>query len=240
MKMRLLRAAKVREMMEQIDANLDRYRSGEFNFLRFDLANYIETEHEIDQNMLAKVNCVESDHREVENCEVLYRAMNGLSHYLARDERIWGYLVHTELIEYSRKRWPIPTDDDKAVKHIRNHFFVIGARGFERDNAASRLWWMASLCNRVKSLTLHDALTCLLYQYDVRANIIERPTTSQNVGVFSTILMKLHESYNGDKSFFEREKFRTVMRELNLKGGTKLLDALDEKELTKIIDECFA
>ena len=53
--------------------------------------------------------------------------------YLARDARIWCYLTHTYLLEYSRNRWPIPADDEKAVKHIVSHFFTKGVRGFERD-----------------------------------------------------------------------------------------------------------
>ena len=239
MNMRLIRAAKLREMIGQIDINLDQYRNGDFDFLRIDLTNYIETEHKIDKVSLATIDCDETDHREVENCKYLYEAMNGLSHYLARDERIWAYLVHTDLLKYSRKRWPIPDDDENAIKHIRNHFFLIGARGFERDNAASRLWWMASLCSRVEALTLDEALSCFLYMYDVRANIIERPTTSQNIAIFSAILKKLYESFKGDKSLFEREKFRSIMKELNLKGGTKLLDALEVKEVEKILDECI-
>jgi len=237
--MRLIRAAKLREMNGQIGYNLDQYRSGNFNFLKIELANYIETEHEIDEVLLEKIDCDETDHKEVNNCKILYKAMNGLSRYLARDARIWVYLVHTDLLEYSRKRWPIPDEDEKAIKHVRNHFFVFGTRGFERDNAASRLWWMTALCNRVEDLTLDEALTCFLYMYDVRANIIERPTTSQNVAIFSAILKKLRDSFKGDKSIFERETFRSVMKELNLKGGTKLLDALEVTEVEKILEECI-
>jgi len=170
----------------------------------------------------------------------VFNAMGSMSHYLARDERLWVGLCHTALLAYSRKRWPIPDDTEKAVAHIENHFFVVGARGYERDNAASRLWWMASLCSRVKGLTLEQALTSLLYQYDVRANIIERPTTSQSTQVFSAVLKRLHGSYHGDKKLFERERFRSVMKELNLRGGVSLLGALSEKQVGSILDQCIS
>lgn len=52
------------------------------------------------------------------------QAMGGMSHYLARDERIWVYLTHTTLLSYARTRWPIPEDNEKAVKHIKSHFFA--------------------------------------------------------------------------------------------------------------------
>jgi len=238
MKMRLLKTARIKELLNQVPENLDLYRNGDFDFLKIDRSYFIETSHEIDENKLSMMTSGKKDHKEVENCSMIYEALGALTHYLARDERLWIYLVHTDLLNYSRQRWPIPDDDEKAAKHIREHFFVIGARGFERNNAAARLWWMASLCSRVNGLALEVALTCLLHQYDVRANIIERPTTSQSANVFSAILKKLRESYKGDKSLFERDKFRWVMRELNLRGGVKLLGALSEEDVQEILDEC--
>ena len=116
----------------------------------------------------------------------------------------------------------------------------MGARGIERDNAASRLWWLASLCHRTKGLSFEDALTCFLYQSDVRANIVERPTTSQNIHVFSAIIKKLDESYKSNKELFERERFRSLMKELNLIGGIKLLAALPEISVLQIFDQCIA
>lgn len=237
MKARLLKASKLKDLFNVVYDNLSSYRTGNFNFLKSDSAYYLEIEHEIDHVSLAKIECSEKDHKEAINCRTIIEAMNNLTPYLARDERIWVYLTHTELLDYSRKRWPIPADDEKAVNHIKNHFFVVGARGFERDNAASRLWWMAYLCDRVAGLSMDAALECLLYQYDVRANIIERPTTAQSIPVFSAIMRKLHESYKADKNLFEREKFRELMKQLNLKGGFKLLGAMDENYIQKTLEE---
>ncbi len=239
MKARLLKIRKLQDLLGGIQDNLDRYRTGDFEFLKINPSNYIETNHEIDEVRLSSANCTKENNREMENCVSLFEAMGKLSHYLARDERLWVYLTHTDLLQYARSRWPIPDDDEKAVKHIRTHFHVVGARGFERDNAASRLWWMASLCSRVGSLSLNDALTTFLYQSDVRANIIERPTTSQSVHVFSTVINKLHESFNGDKRLFVRETFRAIMKELNLQGGIKLLGAMAERDVQKIFEYCL-
>jgi hypothetical protein len=166
-------------------------------------------------------------------------AMGELTPYLARDPRLWVYLTHTLLLTYSRNRWPIPDEKDRAIIHVRDHFFVTGARGFERDNAASRLWWMAYVCRRVSALSLEDALTCLLYQSDVRANIIERPTSTQNLLVFSYLMEKLFESFKTDKKLFEREIFREIMKNINLQGGIKLLGALDKENIGLIMQKCF-
>lgn len=239
MKTRLLRSTELKSLVDNISGNLDLYRNGTFDDLILDSSKYIEIDHEIDESKLSLIQCEDDNYFEVENCIRIFEAMGGISHYLARDERLWVYLTHTELLAYARKRWPIPDDDEKAVGFIKNHFFVVGARGFERDNAISKLWWMASLCNRTEGLSLERSLICLLEQFDVRDNIVGRPTTSQSVHVFSAILRRLSESYDGDKSLFVRERFREVMKKLNLVGGIKLLAALDEKDIEEVLKSCL-
>lgn len=86
-------------------------------------------------------------------------------------------------------------------------------------------------------MKLKDSLVVLLHRSDVRANIIERPTTAQSVPVFSAILSKLAESYAGKKKLFERKVFRNLMVRLNGLGGYKLLDALDGKAVERFIGE---
>lgn len=235
MKARLARTAKIAELFQAIGDNLKDYRKGDFETLRNDATSYLETSQELSGSNITEIACEQDDHREVENCVFLFQAMPGLSYYLARDERLWTYLVHTDLLQYARARWPIPKSDKEAIAHIRTHFFVVGARGFERDNAASRLWWMAALCSRCKELPLSESLRYFLHAYDVRANIIERPTTSQNPVVFSVLLRMLRRSYLGDKALYERATFRSVMKKLNLYGGTKLLDSLGEKEIERVL-----
>lgn len=240
MKARFLKSAKLQELTSKISENLESYRSGNFNFITDDPAHYFETDLDIQEATLSEISCSNGDFQEVECCMKMYGALGDVSRYLARDERLWVYLSHTFLLGYARARWPIPADDNLAIKHIKTHFFCEGARGVERDNVASRLWWMASLCNRTEGMSLEEALTCFLHQSDVRANIVERPTTSQNVRVFSAVLKKLNESYKTDKALFTREKFRSVMKGLNLRGGVKLLAALPEAKILHILDECIA
>ena len=237
MKARFFKAVKVQELLAKVSENLESYRAGNFDFLVNDPVNYFETNLEINVDKLSLINCDKDNLNEVESCMLMYEAMGKISHYLARDERLWIYLTHTLLLSYVRNRWPIPDDDEKAIKHIKNHFFCIGARGIERDNASSRLWWMASLCDRTDGLSLEEALACLLFQSDVRANIVERPTTSQNIRIFSAILRKLYESYKADKKLFERDRFRAVMKWLNLAGGVKLLGVLPEIKIMHILEE---
>jgi hypothetical protein len=240
MKINFLKANKVQELLSKIPENLESYRTGNFNFLLADSSYHFESLQELDEEKLAAISCEQDNLKEVENCVLIYQALGSISHYLARDERLWVLLTHTLMLDYTRSRWPIPEDNERAIKHIKTHFFCVGARGIERDNAASRLWWLASLCSRVKEISFEEALTCFLHQSDVRANMVERPTTSQNVKVFSAILKKLNESYKSNKALFERERFRSIMKELNLIGGVRLLAALPEISISQILDQCIA
>jgi len=237
-KILLMREALVYDLTREIEKNLDLYRSGDFKYLSSNSSNFIETDYELNEPELAKVKVFDVDLNEVECCLGVFNGLPSMSAYLARDQRLWVYLTHVVLLDYTRQRWPIPDDKEKAITHIKKHFFASGARGIERDNAISRLWWMASICNKVEGLTLEKSLTAFLYQSDVRANIVERPTTSQNVVLLSTVIRKLDQSYHGDKELYGREKFRTVMKELNLQGGIKLLEVLEPKEVEKIVTKC--
>lgn len=234
---KLLKESVVRELFDAVPVNLSTYRSGSFNSLLSDTSLFINSSCMFDAKAATRIVCSDEDNNEVVACLAILDTLSGVSAYLARDERLWTRLSHIEFLDYSRMRWPIPVEDEKAVAHIRKHFFAKGSRGVERDNSISRLWWMATLCARVENLSLEESLQAFLYQSDVRANIIERPTTSQNASVLSAVINKLHESLLDDKSLYEREKFRSLMKKLNIEGGVKLLEALEYDGIKQVVQK---
>lgn len=233
---KLFRASAVTHLYSSVEKNLEMYRSGSFDGLLEDTSLFLESACTLDPQSITDTVCIDGEDNEVGCCIAILNGLNGVTPYLARDERLWVRLTHIEFLKYSRARWVIPKDNVKAVAHIKKHFFAKGTRGVERDNAISRLWWMSEICKKVQGLTLHQALTAFLYQSDVRANIVERPTTSQNAALLSAVVNKLHESYMADKALYGREKFRSVMKKLNIEGGIKLLEVLDSKALGKVIE----
>ena len=94
---------------------------------------------------------------------------------------------------------------------------------------------MAHLCSRVEAVPLEDALRVLLFRADVRANLLERPTTSQLRNLFSAIVELLQTSYCGKKALLEREPFRRFMREINAVGGFRLLDGMSREQLAPLL-----
>ena len=239
---RFLRYATLEELRSQVPANLAAYRTGDFKYVEVDGSYWFEHDAPINDTKLAELlPPAGQDLHEPENCKIVYEALKDISPYEARDERLWVYLTHTLILDYTRARWPIPEDDEAAVSHIRKHFFARDKRQVERDNSASRLWWMAHLCARVPTVSLVDSLEAILFRSDVRANIIERPTSSQSSELFSAIVGLLYRSLKGEKQLFERSVFRQFMREINSVGGFKLLDCMSSKQidntLNKIINE---
>jgi hypothetical protein len=230
------RSGAVADLYRSIDKNLSRYRQGDFESIVHDPSQFIESKCEIDEERLLSVHCTREDDNEVQCSIALHEGLVGLTPYLARDERLWVKLTHVELLDYSRTRWPIPVDDEKAMAHIRKHFFARGTRGLERDNAVSRLWWMTELCKKVEGLTISESLAALLHQSDVRANIIERPSTAQNSQLLSALLLQLHKSLKDDQALFERDRFRSLMKWLNLQGGVRLLDVMDSAALEELLE----
>jgi hypothetical protein len=236
MTIRILREATVASLRGTVRENLSRYRDGDFAYLDLDPSLWLELDLEPCEPALQKVRLPSGSERlyEVENCMGVYEYLQKLTPYDARDERLWCYLTHTSFLEYARARWPIPADDTKAVSHVETHFFARSHRQIERDNAVSRLWWMAHLCERVDGVTQKEALEAFLFRSDVRANIIERPTVAQSTQIFSVILKGLVYSYSHNKALFERTTFRKFMIELNSIGGFRLLDALPDAELNQV------
>lgn len=237
-KARFLRARALSNLRSSIPENLNAYRSGDFSHLITDASYYIEQPFEYDPAALSGLVLPDKKNlHDVENCQIVYSALSGLQPYEARDERFWVYLTHTYMLDYARKRWPIPKDKDDAVKHIRQHFFAGAKRDIERDNAASRLWWMAHLCSRVDGLDLPTCLAIFLRQSDVRASIIERPTTAQSERVFAAIIRKLAASNAGKGELFARQTFRELMRLINSVGGVRLLEVMPAQRIDAVLDE---
>lgn len=241
MKARLLKKQFISALYADVQKNLKTYREGNFDYLLNDMTAFVEIDLEVDEVAFAAVK-VDSENRfyDNDNCLQIFNAYARLTPYLARDERLWVYLTHTYFLSYARERWPIPADDLDAVDHIRIHFFGInGRRGIERDNAISRLWWIAYLCSKATEFSLEYALELFLYRSDVRANILERPTTSQSTEVLNALFKQLDKSYRSDRRVFERSVFRPIMENLNLVGGYKLLSSLDDSHIETEIEKCL-
>jgi hypothetical protein len=234
MSIRLLKQRTIDELITNIADNLDSYRAGDFDSIINNNNCHTHDGLTFDVELLKSINGKRDE--DVDNCLKMFKAMNGLTPYLAKDERLWCYLTHTVLLEYSRVRWSIPDNDDDAVTYIRNHFFAKNIRSFERDNSASRLWWISYVCSKVSDMDLKTALETLLYSMDAKSQIMDRSTSALKVNLFSSIMAKMHDSIESDGLFLERNVNRPYMLEVNFLGGYKLLSALSTSKVAEVLN----
>ena len=188
--MKYLRQPILDRLFEDVPSNLERYRSGNFDYLESDPLYY----RELDVPMSGSVDLMldSAAEHDAKNAATLWYALSHLTAADGRDRRLWTMLAHTTFLPYARSRYPLPTSDEDAIKQIRTHWFATSNRALERDQAISRLWWFAFMANRAQELSLEDALDALLYRTDLRANLIERPTMAQCAPLFSAWLEVLH------------------------------------------------
>lgn len=240
MSLHVVKRGLVADLRAKIDQNIDRYVSGNFDDLLLPEYVIAVKDTKLDTELLGQLVPKSGGEYDVSNALTVYTALKGLTRYLARDERLWVWLTHGPALEYTRKRWLIEgASTDKIKSLIRAHFFASGARGFERNNAIACLWWWAAIVDQCKSDDLEATLKVFLHQTDVRASIIERPTSSQSA--FPSILNVLIEKYNSPEreSFFKREKgntaiYRRWLSEINRHGGSVFYEALPESEVTSL------
>lgn len=242
MALHYLKEDALRKLKSSVEANLERYRTLGFS-------DYFDDEKGATRKLSGGFNHAKlkklrppnkDDLFDPENSKLVFTALAKLTPMQCREERIWAYKCHFDCLEYMRARWTIPDDDEEAVKHIMTHYFAVSARSIERDNGVSRLWWMGFIASRAEGVKLRDALKVLLYRADVRANIIERPTTSASIPVFSAILRQLKSSYSGRRLLYERIHFRAFMKEINSVGGVMLLDSLDSVHLDDLMGKIIS
>lgn len=237
--MKYLRQQALNRLFDEVPENLARYRSGSFAALETDPMLYRELDVKVAQ--VASLKEGQEATYDAENAAALWAQLSHLTPADARDRRLWTMLAHTTYLDYARARYPIPDDDDAAIKQIRSHWFAFSNRALERDQALSRLWWFAFMANRASELSLEEALKALLYRTDLRANLIERPTMAQCVPLFSAWLEVLAKALAtaGDEEhdYFRRPVYRTALKRLNALGGYRLLDSLPQKRLRTLVQE---
>ena len=94
MKARFLKVAALDDLRANVSRNLASYRSGDFAWLDADPAHWFEMDVELDDELLRQLRIPQGRAKlDKENCILLYRAMERVAPYEARNERLWAYLI---------------------------------------------------------------------------------------------------------------------------------------------------
>jgi len=187
-----------------------------------------EIEVESDFSLILPLNDSWSGNMDRENSLLIQSVLPGLSRAAATDERIWVTLAFREAFEYSVIRWGGGKNDNK---HILNHWFAPSSRSKWRDHSVSRLWYVSSFASNLEGISLDDALSVLYSNSELLNSFLGRPrTTASNRVASKIILLLLDKGHGSPENRFDRDKFRALMKEIDLRTGSMKINALSKME----------
>lgn len=232
--LKYLSEAKLVDLRDAVPSMLGRYRDGDFSDLAQENGWAIEAAGiRIDTGSLEALDgSVRSAEADIENSLVVYRALEGMTPALAREERVWVRLTHIECLEYSRARWLAGTDGEELKSMVLRHMFAPGLTGIRDDNALSRLWWNVHIASTADPDDPERALRLLIQRADVRMQFVERPGIASRRPLAQAVVRAMrHDPWITSSD----PCFRQFMKVLNRDGGGVLFEALDDQEADQVM-----
>jgi|688.fasta_scaffold482244_2 hypothetical protein len=171
-----------------------------------------------------------------DNAIQLHQCLIDLTPVQARDSRLWTFLAHETCWEYMRSRWPVTTRAN-SINYIKEHYFVTTqqSRALIRHGIA-RLWWYGHLTFDETRTNPYQLTHILLKTLDITASILER-NLGKNRLVRTTLLdfLLMHEDVFLQKGERSKNAVRSLVKSLNLRGGSAILDAMPKSSLEKFL-----
>lgn len=199
----------------------------------------ISSDLELPKNfkLFSPVNDSWSGNKDRENSELIQSLIPNLARANATDERFWVTLAFREALDYSVLRWGGTEIDNKK---ILNHWFAPTSRAKWRDQSVARLWYVSSFASGLEGISLKDSLDVLYSNSELLNSFLGRPRTTASNRVASKIITLLHNKNRVDGVLnFDRDKFRALMKELDLRAGSIQINALGEKDFNDFFDDIF-
>ncbi|MFC4102211.1 DUF6339 family protein [Paenibacillus xanthanilyticus] len=188
-------------------------------------------------------------HYDLENVRTLYGALKHLTPAEASNERLWAFLTHSTFWDYMRSRWPVELKDDdeeedgpdpeqskkksSPSKRVETRYFLSGQKAPVR-NGLARLWWFGYMTYDESLANPWELTDILLHNSDLTLNLAER-NFSRNTEFTRTILDTLAKIKKENPSFYNRDRFRDLMKHFNYAGGMAIVDLLDSAAIEKVV-----
>ena len=226
------------DLHTNVRANLERYRTGDFS----DLVDPGWRQKELLSHDDSVFESLSGDSKDdLNDSLVLYLALRELPARLATNMNVWVPLIHTELLDYARKRWlKLDGTDDQLVASINTHIFKGGIGGYRDDNAAGRLWWTGFIGNVITGndgkKEIEKILTPFMRTTDTRSNVIERSGIFSERGLARNISEYLAEGKL--ENFDNQQIFRNFMISINIRSNGRYFGDMTKVEVYDFLDSC--
>ena len=172
----------------------------------------------------------------------LYEAYRDITPLIASMENFWAYLTHTQLFEYTQKRYPNKGDKvEKDINNIIDHWFV-GKRGLLR-NAAASLWWGIHMTVDEDREDKYALSRFFFSNYTFRTRAMGNTLIIRHREAMKGILGFLLDNKDVSGEHFEN-RGKYIAAYFNKLGAVKQLSALDQSffrsECERIKDKILA
>lgn len=234
--LRLLSQPVVDRLADQIDQNIERYRTGNFADLATENGWSLESKlASWDPGIAQKLDPSGTPDAEARNSLLVWESFTGMTPALAREERLWARLCHVELLEFARARWL--NENDRDPNMVRIHLFANGITGCRDDNAIGRLWWNAHVASLASPDNVEAGLRRLLARANYRMQIIERANTGFREPLVRGIVRMLAVEPWLD---IDDEAIVDFMIEVNKRSGSLVFEALNDAGIDNHLAQCLA
>lgn len=248
MKIKVFKNSFIQELMSRIEANIEQYRTGDFQWTldpEYGSSVYELDAPWFDESALLALNTISGETldevADARDAKALYQALSSMPPELARDPRIWTTLCHTHCSEYVRKRnhkFINAEALEDSLKAIKSRFFIENAtRSFERTNGLGRLWWYGYLISQT-GLSYDEAIETQLSYTDFRAGTIERPEVFSHKEIRSAVLdVAIKHKANGDEFFKDRDVYRPLFGDITERATRVFFPAMSHDHLKSFVEQ---
>jgi hypothetical protein len=179
--------------------------------------------------------------QDLDNTLRIFRAFRNLDPALATDERLWATLALREFHTYSISRWlPEDSKDKQKYKYFTGHVLTSTSRDRWRGQSVARLWWVANFRRNLDEAMQDKFLEVYYFNSDLGQQFLGKPSLSLSKKLASAIIEVVYENLLANSSVaWDRNKFRTFMKRLDLLVGRRKMEAVDEVQLKREISQLF-
>lgn len=234
-KLRYVSTAVLGDLRQNVKANSVRYMSDGFDDMAEGPGWSIELNFRADLSPLQDLDPASTSAADAENSIKVWRALNGVSPSLAREERFWVRLSHIECLAYTRQRWLSGKDGEKLTSAVNIHCFADTRTKCRDDHAIARLWWTAYIAKLAAPDDHEFAIRKIFRTADVRSNFVERALIVNRPSVSSGIVRLMHRSPQVVET---EENFRSFMKRLNILGSGVLFEVKTKEQVDEFMDTC--
>lgn len=235
MKIRLMKEDALAYFKANISENLENYLDKNNSWIYKKIENpFIEYHTEISNFtpiIDESVSIMDS-----ENTKILHNALKNLPRTLATDERLWVGMAHDFLWNYMQTRLQLNLENI-TPKKIKNNFFYFDNKSSKRKlviHPLARMWWLGTILYDDKNKDPYHLIDFFSVDFPTKVLTFLSSNYTNNASICRAVISAFVQLEDLEIKI-NRDLFQSSLRHLNYVAGIRIIDYLDESEITNII-----